>query len=265
MSLHELQNLGAAEDDDYGEEMEGVDMFGLDEFGMPTGADSMWGAIVGGGLGTGTAIIIRRVAEPHSTLYNYSEALGLLAGGLAGGVMMAFPGSRRMGWAAIAAAFVTNGLRQIEQMLFAKKDMAGAVENGKAAEAAVEQGATPAAFGGVTIDPTAVIQPFAGHGFGNVAIEPGYRVQGALGQDIDVQELGAVVVDQPPTSMPIPGSQMQFGQFGAMPELVGPPQLANAGDYGLGNNPGVAQASALGGPPISGLSMHYGATLFGGQ
>jgi hypothetical protein len=278
MSLHALQNLGEA-DDDYGEEMDGVgevgqvDMFGLDEFGMPAGADSLWGAVVGGGLGTGTAIIVRRVTDPGSTLYNYSEALGLLAGGIAGGVMMAFPGSRRMGWAAIAAAFVTNGLRQVESMLFAKKD-----GDKLTAKNNTEKGA----FGAVAIEPNvAMIQPFEGlgqdidveeldgygyGGMGAVDIEPGFLVPGT---EPPPGGFGAVTVD--------PGGVFQdFGDEGYSPyeseqemedvedtTLVGPPQLANAGDYGLGNNPGVAQAAALGGPPVSGLSMHYGATLFG--
>jgi hypothetical protein len=112
-----------------------------------------------------------------------------------------------------------------------------------------------AGFGNVVVDPTAAIAPFEG-----------------FGQDIDVQELGAVDIENQavvPGSMGLgihaiePGYRVGLGQDEA--QLVGPPQLANAGDYGLGSNPGVAQANALGGPPISGLSMHYGATLFGSQ
>jgi hypothetical protein len=44
--------------------------------------------------------------------------------------------------------------------------------------------------------------------------------------------------------------------------LSGPPQLQNAGDYGLSQNPGAKQAQLVG-PQISGLGAHYGATLFG--
>ena len=262
-----MENLnGALGSDDYG--MGNVDMFGLDEFGMPAGADALWGAVIGGGLGTGTAIIVRRVTQEGSTLNNYSEALGLLAAGLAGGVMMAFPGSRRMGWTAMAVGLVTNGMRQIETMFFKKKDLAQAVENGTAAEAAAEEGAIPAGFGSVVIDPTAVIQPFHG-----------------LGQDIDVAALDGVVIDP---GYLVPGSETRglgihaiepgyavnglgAGPYESMQErydvsntqLVGPPSLHGAGDYGMSQNPGVAQVAALGGPGVSGLAGHFGATLFG--
>jgi hypothetical protein len=64
---------------------------------------------------------------------------------------------------------------------------------------------------------------------------------------------------------PIPGSvHGAFGGFGAArPELVGPPTLVGAGDYGMSENPGATQTKLLGGPSISALGAHYGATLFG--
>jgi hypothetical protein len=288
MSKHELRTFGAADDEDLsdvggfsdvGENENGeVDMFGLDEFGQVSGADSMWGAVIGGGLGTGAAIVTRAMTKPTSRIHQFSEGIGLLAGGIAGGVMMAFPNSRRMGWAAIATAFVTNGLRQMENMLFApkftvaelEKMLAAAQKNGGTAQApgngdkpGEEPVTTPdATYGGwrgVDIEPTAVIQPFQGFGqdidvsevdgFGIATIGPGYAVDG----------LGEAVIDP---AYPIPGSISGFGM--SRPELVGPPTLMNAGDYGMSDNPAVTQTQLLGGPAISGLAGHFGATLYGG-
>lgn len=226
-----------------------VDMFGLDEFGQPAGIDSLWGAVIGGGVGTGAAILTRAIAKPESAMHDYSEAVGLLAGGLAGGVMMAFPASRRMGWAALATALVTNGLRQLETSLFAPKKEAAAE---KPAETEA-QAQTVKGWYGVDIEPAGRVpggfgQDIAveelGNGLGIVSAEPGYAVQGAL---------GAVT---PESAYPIPGSVS-----GA--ELAGPPSLQNAGDYGLSANPAVQQTQILGGPTVSGMGAHYGATLFG--
>jgi hypothetical protein len=219
-------NLGES---DYG--MGEVDMFGLDEFGNPAGADSMWGAVIGGGVSTGAAILARSLAkDPTAKLHKYSELTGLLAGAVAGGIMMAFPGTRRMGWAAAATALVTSGLRQLEQSLMSKS----------------------AGMAGVTIDPTGVIQP--GGGFGIHTIEPGYSVPSA--------GFGAATIDP---AYPVPGS-ISGGSagFGAdRPELVGPPTLVGAGDYGMNDNPGVQQTKLLGGPNVSAIGAHFGATLFG--
>jgi hypothetical protein len=73
---------------------------------------------------------------------------------------------------------------------------------------------------------------------------------------------GAPVID---AAYPIPGS-VQSGSYGfgaARPELVGPPTLVGAGDYGMSENAGATQTRLLGGPSISALGSHYGATLFG--
>lgn len=246
-----------------------VDMFGLDEFGEPAGGDSMWGAVIGGGVATGAAIITRAMTSPTSTMHRFAEAAGLVAGGLAGGVLLAFPNSRRMGWAAIATAVVTNGLRQLEASLFPAQLTIGQAQAVAAAAAASPTGtapvstadgtvpagtpgaSTPSGWGGVVIDPTAVIQP--GNGFGIHAIEPGYAVHGGF---------GAPVIDR---AYPVPGSVHGNGLGAARPELVGPPTLVGAGDYGMGDNPGVTQTKILGGPSVSALGTHFGATLFGGQ
>lgn len=279
MGKHELRTLGEPDDlSDVGDvgDVGEIDMFGLDEFGQPAGADSLWGAVIGGGLGTGAAIITRAMTKPTSRFHQFSEVVGLVAAGVAGGVMMAFGPSRRMGMAAIATGLVTNGLRQVENILFPPKFsveelramLAAAQANGGTTQAAGNgASAGEGAFGynGVTIDPTAVIQPGEfgqygqdidvaepDNGFGIHAIEPGYAVHG--------NGFGTAVIDP---AYPIPGSVSGLGQ--PRPELVGPPTLANAGDYGMSDNPAVSQTQILGGPSVSGLGAHYGATLFGGK
>jgi len=261
-------NFGDSDYDGMGE----VDMFGLDEFGQPAGGDSMWGAVIGGGVGTGAAMIARAMTKPTSKIHQYSELAGLLAGGIAGGVMMAFPGTRRMGWAAAATALVTNGMRQLENSLFNPYAMTLAEAQAMVAAAAASPDgqATPAetatfaraGFGGVTINPTGVIQPYQGNGFGIATIEPGFVVPANL-PAMQNNGFGNVTIDP---AFPVPGS-ISGGSagFGAdRPELVGPPTLVGAGDYGMGNDPGAAQVRTLGGPGISAMGAHFGATLFGG-
>jgi hypothetical protein len=180
------------------------DMFGLDEFGDPVGMSPLWGAVIAGGLGTGATIVTRAVADPTSGMAKWSEGIGFLTGALASGFMMLFPNSRAAGWAGVATAFVTNGLRQLENML-------------------MTLGTAGYGWAGAVVEPAHVLQ---GNGLGIATVEPGYAING----------------------------------LGRMPELVGPPLR---GDYGMGMNPGVQQTQILGGPTISGLGAHYGATVFG--
>jgi hypothetical protein len=215
-----------------------VDMFGLDEFGVPVGPNSMWGAMVGVGVATGASILTRALTKSSSAFHKYSEGVGMAAGILAGGAMMASPKTRQMGIAAMATAFVSNGLRQLEAILLTPKQ--------------VKDAAMAGSWGGVVIDPTKVIQggwgqdiTLEGNGLGIHTIEPGYAVNG----------FGAAAIEP---AYPVQG-------LGAMPELVGPPTLVGAGDYGMKDNPAVMQTQLLGGPAVSGLAMHYGATLFGSK
>lgn len=261
MKDNKFGNLGDTDGfSDVGE----VDMFGLDEFGQPAGGDSMWGAVIGGAIGTGSTILTRALTSPTSKIHKYSELTGLLAGGLAGGVMMAFPGTRRMGLAAMATAFVTNGLRQLESTFFPPKlsaieaqtqaETASTSPTGTAPTPSTEQVAmkkSTMGWGGVTIDPTAVIQPGAG-GFGIHTIEPGYVVPANLPS---LQNgFGAAAIEP---AYPVQGTIQQNG-------FAGPPTLVGAGDYGMSDNPAVTQTKLLGGPSVSSMGMHFGATLFGG-
>jgi hypothetical protein len=230
-----------------------VDMFGLDEFGMPQGTDPLWGAVIGGGVGTSAAMLARKFGKSHTALHKYSEAVGFLVAGAAGGAMVAFPNTRRMGWAAIATAFVTNGVRQLEHSLFPTKfshQHLAAMH----AHAMATDGTASAA------DMKAPMSAPGGWdgGFGIHSIEPGYPVpSGYVGPG-----LGAAVID---AAYPIPGSVSQSGSFdggGFNDAPVGPPTLLGAGDYGLNNNPAVQQNTLLGGPTLSALGAHFGSTLF---
>jgi hypothetical protein len=291
-----LGNFGSLGND---EEMGEVDMFGLDEFGMPAGGDAMWGAVVGGGIGTGVAMMARAMTPATSKIHQFSELTGLLAGAAAGGIMMvASEKTRRMGLAAIAASVVTNGLRQLEQSLFQKPLtvpelqalLAKAQSNGKASAAPAEvkkeevAAAKAGGWGGVVMDPTAVIQPYQGNGFGIHAIEPGYVVpanlpsmmNGGFGGPGNVTMdprgviwpqghpnagFGAATIE-PGFLIPGSGGSSGFGQD--RPDLVGPPTLVGAGDYGMSENAGANQTKLLGGPSVSSMGAHFGATLFGG-
>jgi hypothetical protein len=292
-----LGNFGDSDEDMMGE----VDMFGLDEFGQPVG-DALWGAVIGAGIGTGIAIMTRAMTKPTSTIHQFSELTGLLAGGAAGGVMMAFPATRRMGVAAIATAFVSNGLRQLEQSLFAPKLTVAEAQalldatiaaGGKAAPSDVKPGAVDAkkaGWGGVVMDPTAVIQPYQGNGFGIHSIEPGYVVPANLPSMMQNGFGGPGNVTMSPTGVIwphghpnagfgaasiepgylIPGSGSFASGGGAgfgidQPDLTGPPTLVGAGDYGMGDNAGATQTRLLGGPSVSSMGAHFGATLFGGS
>jgi len=242
---------GAFSDGEVGD----ADMFGLDEFGMPVGTDPLWGAVIGGGLGTTTALVARAMTRPSSRWHRYAEGVGFLTAGIAGGVMIGFPATRRMGWAAVATALVTNGIRQLEHSLFPPKfhhhELAAmhakAVSSDGTATAADAAKALPA---GPAAAPPG--------GFGIHAIEPGYPVPAGYVQP----GLGAPVVEP---AYPIPGSVHEggasFDGFGAEAP-VGPPTLLDAGDYGLSNNPAVQQNANLGGPTLSALGAHFGSTLF---
>jgi hypothetical protein len=93
-------------------EFDDVDLFGLDEFGAPVGLAPLYGAMIGTGAGTLAAIGVRSMKPEWG---GKSELIGLAAGVLAGGLMVAFPGTRHAGWVAMASAGLNNGLRAVEQ------------------------------------------------------------------------------------------------------------------------------------------------------
>jgi hypothetical protein len=201
-----------------------VDLFGLDEFGVPVGMNQLWGAVISGGLGTGTSIAVRALAKDAVAgafdWKKYSEGIGFGVAAGASGLMMAFPGTRSAGWAGLAVAFMTNGLRQLEKM-FEKKTALGA----------------------------AVVEPL--NGVVMEHLSPGTRDVG----------LGVA------TSAYVPEA------YGTIPGVYGTPvagtQIGTAPPIDLmaaGNLPANSyQVQLMGGPQMSGLGAHYGATLFGGE
>lgn len=100
--------LGGADLGSYDE----VSMFGLDEFGAPVGIGPLYGAVIGVGAGTLTAIGVRSLTSYGA----HSELIGLGVGVAAGAIMVAASEStRHAGWVAMAAAALNNGLRAVEQ------------------------------------------------------------------------------------------------------------------------------------------------------
>jgi len=134
--------LGAAD------EYDDVDAFGLDEFGQPRGLNPLWGAVAGSGLGTVAAMGLRRFGGP--TMAKHAEGIGFGVAAAAAGGMIAFKGSRAAGWTALAAAFLNNGLRAVEQY-FLRDETAG--------------------WGGVVVSPTTSFQGYGG-GMGLVEVQP---------------------------------------------------------------------------------------------
>jgi hypothetical protein len=95
-----------------------INLLGLNQFGNPVGMERVWGAAVGTGAGTIGAIAARRLATPGGWASRWSEAVGLLVGAGAGGLMMLKEGTRAAGVMGIVSAALNNGLRLLEQVLF---------------------------------------------------------------------------------------------------------------------------------------------------
>lgn len=106
-----MKNDNGALNGDLGRGYDDVDIFGLDEFGDPSGLGALYGAMVGAGVGTVASIGVRSFKPAWAAS---SELIGLGAGLAAGGAMVAFPSTRHAGWVAMAAAVLNNGLRAAE-------------------------------------------------------------------------------------------------------------------------------------------------------
>lgn len=237
--------LGAYGDGDY-TEMGQVDLFGLDEFGQPVGMNPLWGAVIGGGIGTGTAIAVRALSAgygPGATTFDYhkwSEGIGFAVGAATSGLLMAFPGTRAAGWAGMAVTFMTNGLRQLEQMFTETATPAEVIkkleEKGVHLDAAViEQ------LNGVTIE----------------SLSPGTR---------DVQGFGVADIEEVPEAYgTIPGVYgTEMGVAVAGPQIAtGTPPIDLMAAGALPQS--AYHVGLMNGPALSGLGAHYGATLFGGE
>lgn len=93
-----------------------VDLFGLDEFGDNPGMPAWAGVLIGGGLATSSSIAIKKLSK-SPTLLKHADGLGFLAGAAAGAAVgLAMPAHRHAGWNMVAGAFVSSGMRYLEQM-----------------------------------------------------------------------------------------------------------------------------------------------------
>lgn len=198
---------------------------------VPHGAMSeLWGAVIGGGLAVGTGATVRAVATSPSWQSN-SDLIGFSVGGVASAAMMVFPGTRAAGLTGLLAAFLTNGVRQIESWL--------------AKPAALPQPAPATQPGVQGALGVATVQRLAG---------------GGLGVPV-VNQLGlATVANQPRSRGTIPGVAGPFaGTAGVAQPAHLPPPVSLLG----APNAQHAQARLLGGAPaLHGLASHYGANLF---
>lgn len=104
----------------------------------------LWGAAIGTGAGTLTAVGIRQFVK-NPTMVKYSEGIGFLAGALPGVAMMMLGKGKYKdaGVAAIVAALANNGVRQAEQLMLT---------------AGTPKAAETAGIAGTVIDPTTVLQ-----------------------------------------------------------------------------------------------------------
>ena len=207
------KNLGFG-DDGYDGDVGQVDLFGLDEFGQNPGVDGLWGAAIGAGLSTGTSIALRALVK-NPTVRKWSEGIGFLVGGGVSGAMAAMEKTRYAGWTGLMTAFLSNGLRQVETLLFPDD----------AAEA------------------MALAQKKLDKVMGLLSAEQKKMLEGAMPELMaPVVEYGAPVVET-------------AGYLGSAP----PVNLMDNSHLGAG----AADVQLMGGPEISGLGAHFGATLFG--
>jgi hypothetical protein len=142
--------------------------------------------------------------------------------------MMAFPGTRAAGWAGLAVAFMTNGLRQLEKMFVEKEE---------------------AAFGAATIEPL--------NGVVLESLAPGTRDVGLGARDVAYVPEAYGTIPGVYGAGGVYGTPIAGTQIGEAPPIdLMAPQNLPANSY---------QVELMGGPQLSGLSAHYGATLFGGE
>jgi hypothetical protein len=91
-----------------------VDLLGLNAMGQSVGLTPLWGILIGGGVSNFTSMAVARTSKAK-----HAHLLGFLAGAAAGGALYAAgKGTRGAGAAAIATAFVTSGMKWLENVLF---------------------------------------------------------------------------------------------------------------------------------------------------
>jgi hypothetical protein len=98
---------------------ENDDIFGLSgNLGQAKKLSPLWGAVAGTGLGTIGAIGARQFGAPGGALERNSEWVGFGLGAAASGALLLSKKMRSAGWTGLAAAFLNNGLRGLEGLMF---------------------------------------------------------------------------------------------------------------------------------------------------
>ena len=211
-----------------------VDLLGLNEFGENPGMNPLFGVIIGGGVAGVTSLALSRSTNPTGTAAQNADLIGFLAGLASGGALYAMKSTRHAAWGAFAGAFLTSGLKWLENALFGVAPAAVV-----AAATAVTTGATPAPLKGFGLP---MINPLNGARLGIPSITP---LNGGGG--FGLPSISATVAPQ-----------------GAIPGVAGP-QVSGSNLGRGGARPPVnllGHQLAAGGPQISGLSSRYGATLY---
>lgn len=228
-------DFGSLSDSGFGS----VSLFGLDEFGQVTGMNPLWGAVAGAGFQTVGAIAARQFVDSFA-MDKWSEAIGAGVGVAAGGVMMAFGNTRAAGVTAIATSLVNGGLRQIEALMFGATYADKLAAMNKKIASLKGEDCTKAGGAGEPCQ----IAPYL------VADKSGYNPY-VLGEHV-VESANPRMV-----GLGMVQAEQTHGFAGPNVQVMGPP----IADYGVAG-PAAAQVQLMGGPTLSGLGSHFGATLF---
>jgi len=216
-----------------------VDLLGLNEYGNNPGLSPIWGTLIGGGV-AGVTSLVAGQATSSPTLQNNREIIGLGAGLATAGVMYAMRGTRHAAIGAALGAFLASGLAWLEKTIF------GTVQLPAATAAVATQVA--AAAGGATTTTT----PAAGTS-GRLGISTTRALNGlGIATTRALNGLGiATTASVPRAAGTIPGvAGLRLGNGSPPVNLMGP------------MTPASQQVRLMGGPPISGMAGHWGATHF---
>ena len=199
----------------------------------PNGLNPLAGAAAGAGVGTITAVMVRRFSSMDSN----SELIGMGSGALTGLAMMVPEGSRRAGIAALVTAVLNNGIRFAASKIFEKEKLRDAAGELATLKEQKEKLALKTQLDALTAQ-----------------IKVTKAVTKAAGTD---GALGLVRAAQVPTLA---------GNLGA----VSAHPMTLAGNLGAvsAHNVSLAEAGDSGAaPPVQlvGLGSHYGATIYGSR
>ncbi|KKN61363.1 hypothetical protein LCGC14_0522950 [marine sediment metagenome] len=201
----------------------------------PDGLSPLVGAAAGAGVGTITAIAVRR----FSSMDSWSELVGMGGGVLTGLVMMFPEGSRQAGIAATVTAILNNGVRFAASKIFEKEKIRDAMgELATLKEKSPEKLALKTQYDALVaqIETVKVVKD----NMGLVRPEQVPTLAGGLGAvSAHPMQLAAVSTHDP-------------GALGTLSVRDMP--LADGGETGAG-------------PPVQlvGLGKHYGATIYGSR